>query len=1047
MEQNYFDLNINLMCVVDMAGNFIKVNKAWGELLGYPVKYLENSKFIDYVHPEDIEDTNQAFLKLKEKKQVINFVNRYMSKDGNYRYIEWNSQVFDDYIYSSAIDITDKLKAQEMSEENFKTFFETINDYIFIVATDGKIIYSNKAVKERLGYTEDELFKMHLLDIHPEEYREEANKVLESMINGERDFCHLKIATKSGVQIPVESRIWFGKWYGQDCIYGISQDLSVVESIKDKFYKLFDSNPSLMALTNMEDGKFIEVNSSFLTNLGYEKKEVIGKTSRELDIFINYDDHEKALCQMIKENKLRNFEADIKRKDGKILNGLFSGEIIDNLLNKELLTVMTDITESKNMKTQLFKQLEFEDILLEQSSLIFCSNEIELDNAINSTLKRIGEFFDVDRSYIFNFNRDGLLMNNTYEWCANNISPEIDNLQDLPVEIFPVWMATLNIGECIYINDVSKLPKEWAAEKAILEPQGIKSLLVIPITSNKKQFGFIGFDAVKEKIEWNKESRNLLRFFADNLGEVWYRQEQKVALNNAVEQSRSLKNKAELANREKSTFLANISHEIRTPMNGIIGMAQLMEGTDLTDNQQHYLDVIQSSSNLLLNIINDVLDFSKIEAGKLGIENIQFSLNELLDKINSVFAYQVEKKGIKFYLNLNFKDEIYLLGDPLRLTQIINNLLSNSIKFSSSGRIDLNVNIFKRIDKKVELEIEVIDDGIGIEEENISKLFEMFSQADASTTRKFGGTGLGLAITKKLCEMMNGSIRVESVYGKGSTFFVGIPFDMIDNNYKIHDSLEIDESNLTFNNVKILVAEDIEINREIILVMLKKLGVEAEIARDGQEAIKLVKDNNYDMILMDIQMPIIDGYLATIEIRKFDKNIPIIAMTANALTNDINKSLLVGMNGHISKPIIKKILIKTLKDFLSDKLLVENELDFEKGLEYVDGNKEIYINLLKKFLNEYSESNKLILKDFRENNINAAVIKLHSIKSVLAYIGAEKVVLSVENIERLIVESNNTDIITNSILDEFINKFDKLVNEIPNVINNLETKIISDLGE
>jgi PAS domain S-box-containing protein len=804
------------------------------------------------------------------------------------------------------------------SEENFHAFFEAIDDLMFVGSPDGQILYTNKAVTKKLGYSFDELSRMNILDVHPIEFRLEAEKIFTAMIKGEQSSCPLPLKTKDGNYLPVETRVWFGKWGGNQCLFGISKDLTIQVAALDKFHKLFNNNPNLMALSRIVDGKFIDVNNKFIEKLGYSRNEVIGKSRKELRLFVDEQKHIEIAKKLLNDGEIKNIELDVRTKDGKILKGLFSGEIIDNQLEKTFLTVMTDITEITYTKDMIHKRVEFENILLQQSTLMFCSKNRDLDYVINDTLNKIGKFIGADRAYIFSYSNSLKVMSNTHEWCNDGISPEKDNLQNISVSIFPEWMKALHNEEEVYIYNVSELPELWNAEKEILEAQGIKSLLAIPIINENKHFGFIGFDAVNEFKNWEYDSRSMLRFLANNLGAIFARKEQDIALRLETQRANKLFKKAEMANKEKSSFLANISHEIRTPMNAVIGISQLLMDTLLTEKQQKYIEIIKANGEMLLNIINDVLDFSKIEAGKIEIEKIDFSINEIFNKLLNLFEFQAEQKGILIETYIDPLIPSYLTGDPIHLTQILNNLMSNAIKFSEFGKVVLSAKVVKTYEEFIELNITVTDSGIGISKEQISKIFNSFIQADSSISRKFGGTGLGLVICKKLCELMCGSISVESEIGKGSIFKLIIPFKIAKQSIKVDDKAY--SKKINFDGIKALIVEDIKINSEILMIMLKNIGIVSDIAIDGNEAVKMVSKNDYDIILMDIQMQGMDGLEATRQIRMLNKKeidkLPIIALSANAMKEDREKSLASGMNDHINKPIVRDELHLILQKWL-----------------------------------------------------------------------------------------------------------------------------------
>ncbi|MDO9512247.1 MAG: response regulator [Bacteroidales bacterium] len=383
------------------------------------------------------------------------------------------------------------------------------------------------------------------------------------------------------------------------------------------------------------------------------------------------------------------------------------------------------------------------------------------------------------------------------------------------------------------------------------------------------------------------------------------------------EQLHIAKEKAEAATRAKSIFLANMSHEIRTPMNGIIGMGDLLSQTALTEEQKDYLDTIIISSNSLLGIINDILDFSKIESNQVELENIPFKLNEPLTELIKLLSVKATENKVEMVLDIDESIPLGLKGDPTRLKQILLNLMSNALKFTFEGKVILEVNALVMTEGSVKLRFAVTDSGIGISKEGQNKLFKSFSQADSSTTRKYGGTGLGLAISKSLCEMMDGEIGVDSELGKGSTFWFTAVFE------RFTESKNAVEKNTELfkkptKSLNILLAEDNVINQKVAMVTLQKLGHKVQLAKNGLEAVELFTMDKFDSILMDIQMPEMDGYDATIKIRDLEKtkggHIRIIAMTANSFEEDRERCFAVGMDSYISKPFKTEDLNNALQN-------------------------------------------------------------------------------------------------------------------------------------
>ncbi len=403
-------------------------------------------------------------------------------------------------------------------------------------------------------------------------------------------------------------------------------------------------------------------------------------------------------------------------------------------------------------------------------------------------------------------------------------------------------------------------------------------------------------------------------------------------LNQMIEQAMRATHAADNANRAKSDFLATISHEIRTPLNGIIGFVDLLDETKLNEEQDDFLIRIKGSSEALMSLINDVLDFSKVESGHLNLELRDFSILPMINNLNSMFLSQATEKGLSLKISVDDTVPRKIRGDETRLRQILLNLLSNAIKFTKSGDVSLHVSTHS-IDSEcnsVELEFEVRDTGIGMSPEEISRLFMPFSQGDSSTTRKYGGTGLGLAICKSLSEAMGGKVWATSVLREGSSFFSRVRVDIVEMRDAHALSSESENAEVissgTIKNekesdkpadslpLKIAVAEDNMANQRVIMIMLRRLGWESEFAENGRELLDLVRNKDYDLIFMDVQMPLMDGLEATRRLRAGDageglKDVKIIALTANALSGDEARCLESGMNAYMTKPL----KLRTLK--------------------------------------------------------------------------------------------------------------------------------------
>ncbi|MFD2203709.1 response regulator [Shivajiella indica] len=502
----------------------------------------------------------------------------------------------------------------------------------------------------------------------------------------------------------------------------------------------------------------------------------------------------------------------------------------------------------------LKKQLELQQILIDISSKYINMDLKELENNVQKSLAQLSHFVEADRAYIFEYNFEDMTASNTYEWCAEGVSPEIENLQGLPMEYIPHWVEKHQRREIFGVPVVEEL--EEGPLKDILIPQDIKTLVTFPMLYKKELLGFVGFDWVKGVHPYSETELQLLLVYAEMLVNIKKRSVLERNLINAKEE-------AEAANKSKSEFLANMSHEIRTPLNGVIGFTDLLINTELSNEQLQYVQSANTSAHILLGIINDILDFSKIEAGKLELEEVETNLIELAEQTADIVKYNTAKKNIEFLLNIQIDIPKYVILDQIRIKQILVNLLSNAIKFTERGEVELSISFEETDPVKQEgiFTFSIRDTGIGISEEQQAKLFRSFSQADSSTTRKFGGTGLGLVISQMLAEKMGSTINLTSEIDRGSVFSFSIK-----KSYKRTPSIEY---NGLINIEKILIIDDNKNNRTILEHILAHWNIKTQSVDNAISALTLLdKDPHFDVLIVDYHMPFVDGITTISEIKK-----------------------------------------------------------------------------------------------------------------------------------------------------------------------------------
>ena len=760
----FFTISLELLCIATTDGFFIRHNPRWQEVLGYSRAELQQCRFFDLIHPDDLGATLQAINQLTDQQPVLQFVNRYRCKDGGYRWIEWNSIPSGNLIYAAARDIT-KQKQIEQALHQAHLMLTDVLDHIpirvFWKDHESRFLGCNRRFAEDAGYAApDDLIGRAELDILGVSQAQKYMATDQSVIEGKKPMINIEEL----VTLPDGRQVWLrtskiplrdtnGTSYG---ILGTYEDITeyklareALQESEQNFVQLFESGPVPMGYALEEDGFRSTIwNHAWYITFGYLRSTTEGLSGADINLWVCPEDRDRFIGQTKTQNSVAGFETTLRRHDGTERECSLYGSFIGKAGQRMLVTAYLDITDRKRAE------------------------------------------------------------------------------------------------------------------------------------------------------------------------------------------------QAEAANRAKSRFLANMSHEIRTPMNAIIGMTHLaMKAKDDT-LQRRYLHTVQQSAENLLGILNDILDFSKIEAGQLQIDTQPFMIDQVVEEVTSIMRVQAECKGVALAAHIDPGFPTCLVGDALRLRQILLNLVGNAVKFTLQGSISIHIGPASTPaqEGRAHLYCRVADTGIGIAPDKLEQIFKSFEQADTSYAREYGGTGLGLAISRQLVTRMGGDIWAESTLGVGSTFHFTLDVEIGSGDVAPAPIELCAPINPTQTPLRILVVDDNEINRDIVTMLLEKEH-QIHTASNGMEALAVLGELSFDLILMDVQMPVLDGLETTRIIRALEDRQPkqwevpielvaalesklrgghlsILAMTAHAMNEDRQSCMIAGMDGYITKPFQPAQLTKILRDLM-----------------------------------------------------------------------------------------------------------------------------------
>lgn len=857
-----------------------------------------------------------------------------------------------------------------------------------IVHKNGKVLFLNSAVLNTTGYSLDEIIGADIINFVIEK---DQSKVSENIKNRKKEDIiedyEFSLILKNGARkrVSVSSKIIFfdDDWAVISLFSDISQLKKTEKKLKESEdrLRLIIENLSEIVFQTTTEGLWTFLNPSWEVITGYSIEESLGKHFKE---YISSENIEEDIIvfRNLLESKQDSVRREIKFKNK---NGGFRWlEVYARLiLNKN-----GEVAGSSGTLNDITLRKEYENILLRKEQLLSASAEASeillinpnINEAINNSFQIIGRASDACAAFIFVNSKNDETGERTsslmYEWISGSFESQINNplFQNISFDSITQLLSPI-MKKSFFSSSTAKLSD---SSKTLLSSINIKSFLLDPIFIKNSFWGFICLaDCFKER-NWSDAEKSILFSYSASLSGAVERKQYEVDLLKAKEE-------ADKGNRAKSEFLANMSHEIRTPLNAILGFAELLQDYTKDEKYRHYLSGISMSGKGLLKIINDILDLSKIEAGKIFAEPEPVNIHLLLTEIKSMFVGLALEKRINFNIITDTSVPKIVYVDETRIRQILLNIIGNAVKFTNQGSVSVSVFAIKKsYSNRIDLVAEIKDTGIGIPADQQETIFEAFRQVDSDNRRNFGGTGLGLTITKRLVEMMNGKIFLTSEVGKGSLFKIQF-YDLKFSN----DTLFLNDKsqakalkNLKFNNALILLAEDVESNRVVINEFLKNHQVKLVFAENGWEAVELSLRQKPNLILMDIQMPVMDGIDAAKIIKQThcDINIPIIALTASLLDGD--KKPFSVFDSIITKPVSRLELLAEMNRFLHSEHIIEETLPQQKDIYTSDAplsenqidavNNLLEGDIYKKFLTIKNAGVIDDVIDFSENLIAAA---------------------------------------------------------------------------
>ncbi len=995
--------------ILDVQGKVIEANPAFCRLLGYSHAEVLQLNVVDFeakISAEQLKINMQNFLYGSAEFETL-----HRCKDGSTIEVEVSCVGVDldgqRYLYCLSKDISQR-KAIESSliksEKQFRSLIELSPIPLAFVNNNEQIEYFNKQFGDVFGYSFSDIPTLAdwWQQAYPDsEYRETVQKHWNAAVTQAIETGTVIVPQEYKVVCKdgtVRIMVISGMVF-PDGFLATFMDVTERKHIEQSLQATLDAIPDLLFEVDAK-GRFYNYHTNRWDALAVPAKTFLGKTVSEVlpadAAAVIMESIEEAMQQGYSTGK--QFRLDLPR-----FNSWFELSVAQKLTEHQhphFIVLSRDITERKRVS----EELDLFRLMVEKNG---------------------DGIFMID-------DEDGCRMAYVNEAAVQHFGAPREEILTWRIPDWDPNFSYENLDQ--HVKEVKKLKK-----LAIESQHRLKNGAIVPVEIALNYLNYKGKDCHFGYFK-NISERKQVEF-----------------------DLRQAKEAAIAASQAKSDFLANMSHEIRTPMNAITGMTYLVLKTELSPRQRDLVEKVQRSSQHLLGIINDILDFSKIEAGMLVIESVEFRVDSILNKLASLLEEKVSAKALQLQFDLDPAIPDYLLGDPMRLEQVLINYASNAIKFTEQGLIKIELRLQQEFDSEILLHLAVHDTGIGITPEQQTHLFQSFQQADTSTTRKYGGTGLGLAISKKLAQLMGGEVGVISEFGKGSTFWFTARLGKTQKQKVSEDFSSVLAGLNSIYGARVLLVEDNELNQEVATELLKEAQLLTDVAENGELAVHKVQEYDYDIVLMDMQMPVMDGISATEAIRalggKFAE-LPIVAMTANAMVSDREACLAAGMNDHLGKPIEPEELWNKLLRWIKPRpatdikilpvrqsgteeaeLLIPTDiegLNTTAGLRRSLGKKALYLSMLNRFAQSQKELPVQLASALESDDKGLAERLAHTLKGLAGNIGAEQLQQEAAVVEKAIHDSESKDKLQ-PLLQNMNNRLNRLIAQLAEKLPPAET--------